>query len=162
MREDIDSEERLGRLLAINLAGRAAEKTVCGLVSAGSGGAADSDLAKATAMALAMETRLGFGADQPLLHLDLGEPGTALGWRPDLAARVDARLEAAYAEACRLSANIATGSNASPMPWSRQARSRAMPSRAARRAALTGAGATRRTDCRNGIAACPHVEDKSG
>ena len=102
LREDIDSEERLGRLLAINLAGRAAEETVCGLVSAGSGGAADSDLAKATDMALAMETRLGFGADQPLLHLDLGEPGTALGWRPDLAARVDARLEAAYAEARRL------------------------------------------------------------
>ena len=102
LREDIDSEERLGRLLAIALAGRAAEKIVCGSVSAGSGGSADSDLARATDMALAMETRLGFAADQPLLHLDLGEPGTALGWRPDLAARVDARLEAAYAEACRL------------------------------------------------------------
>ena len=59
LREDIDSEERLGRLLAINLAGRAAEETVCGLVSAGSGGTADSDLAKATAMALAMETKAG-------------------------------------------------------------------------------------------------------
>ena len=102
LREDIDSEERLGRLLTIALAGRAAEAIVCGSVSAGSGGSADSDLARATDMALAMETRLGFAADQPLLHLDLGDPGTALGWRPDLAARVDARLEAAYAEACRL------------------------------------------------------------
>ncbi len=102
LREDIDSEERLGKLLTIALAGRAAEEIVCGSVSAGSGGSADSDLARATDMALAMETRLGFAADQPLLHLDLGDPGTALGWRPDFAARVDARLEAAYAEACRL------------------------------------------------------------
>ena len=102
LREDIDSEERLGKLLAIALAGRAAEEIVCGSVSAGSGGSADSDLARATDMALAMETRLGFAADQPLLHLDLGDPGTALGWQPDLAARVDARLEAAYAEARRL------------------------------------------------------------
>ena len=57
-------------MLAMFMAGRAAEQIVVGKVSAGSGGSDDSDLARATKMALAMERSLGFGAIQPLLYRD--------------------------------------------------------------------------------------------
>lgn len=45
------------------LAGRAAEKLVLGCISAGAGGAAESDLARATALACATDLSFGLGAE---------------------------------------------------------------------------------------------------
>lgn len=86
-------------LLAMLLAGRAAEQIVFCSVSVGSAGAEDSDLGRATRLALAMERSLGFGAVQPLLYRDDKHPTPALDAHPDLAARVHARLEKALAKA---------------------------------------------------------------
>lgn len=86
-------------LLAMLLAGRAAEQIVLCSVSVGSAGAEDSDLARATRLALALERSLGFGAVQPLLYRDDKDPTRVLDAQPDLAARVHARLEKALAKA---------------------------------------------------------------
>ena len=89
-------------LLAMLLAGRAAEHIVFCSVSVGSAGSDDSDLARATGLALALERSLGFGAVQPLLYRDDKDPTVVLDARPDLAARVHARLEKALAKAMDL------------------------------------------------------------
>lgn len=86
-------------MLAMLMAGRAAEQIVVGNVSAGSGGTDDSDLARATKLALAMERSLGFGAVQPLLYHDDKDSTAVLDGNPDLAARVHARLDRAFARA---------------------------------------------------------------
>lgn len=89
-------------LLAMLLAGRAAEQIVLCSVSVGSAGAEDSDLARATRLALAMERSLGFGAVQPLLYRDNKDPTPVLDAHPDLAARVHARLEKALGRAVEI------------------------------------------------------------
>lgn len=89
-------------MLAMLMAGRAAEQIVVGKVSAGSGGSDDSDLARATKMSLAMERSLGFGAIQPLLYRDDKDPTSVLDGNPDLAARIHARLETALARAAEV------------------------------------------------------------
>ena len=89
-------------MLAMLMAGRAAEQIVVGSVSAGSGGTDDSDLARATKLALAMERSLGFGAIQPLLYRGDRDPTAVLDGNPDLAARVHARLEKAFARAVEI------------------------------------------------------------
>lgn len=86
-------------LLAMLLAGRAAEQIVFSSVSVGSAGSDDSDLARATRLALALERSLGFGAVQPLLYRDDKDPTQVLDAHPDLAARVHARLEKALTKA---------------------------------------------------------------
>ncbi|MBU0832543.1 MAG: ATP-dependent Zn protease [Alphaproteobacteria bacterium] len=86
-------------LLAMLMAGRAAEQIVFCSVSVGSAGSKDSDLARATRLALAMERSLGLGAVQPLLYRDDKDPTPVLDVHPDLAARVHARLETALAKA---------------------------------------------------------------
>lgn len=86
-------------LLAMLLAGRAAEHIVFCSVSVGSAGSDDSDLARATGLALALERSLGFGAVQPLIYRDDKDPTPVLDAHPDLAARVHARLEKALAKA---------------------------------------------------------------
>lgn len=86
-------------LLVMLLAGRAAEQIVFCSVSVGSAGSDDSDLARATRLALALERSLGFGAVQPLLYRDDKDPTPVLDAQPDLAARVHARLEKALAKA---------------------------------------------------------------
>ena len=89
-------------MLAMFMAGRAAEQIVVGSVSAGSGGAEDSDLARATKLALAIERTLGFGAVQPLLYRNDRNPTTVLDANPDLSARIHARLEKALARASEI------------------------------------------------------------
>ena len=89
-------------LLAMLMAGRAAEQIVFCSVSVGSAGAEDSDLGRATGLALAMERSLGFGAVQPLLYRDDKDPTPVLDAHPDLAARVHARLEKALGKAMDL------------------------------------------------------------
>jgi len=80
--------------LALDMAGLAAERVVFGEASAGAGGAADSDLARATTMAVAMEGSWGLGECRSWL----GDPETiAARLRLDLplAARVEDHLRRA-------------------------------------------------------------------
>lgn len=97
-----ETEEWISSMLIVKLAGRAAEEIVLGTCIAGSGGSPDSDLATATALALQMEVAFGFGTDMPLLYRDANLHGPALLSRPDVARRVNERLERAYADAKEL------------------------------------------------------------
>ena len=85
-------------LLAELMAGRAAERLIFGEVTSGAGGPDDSDLALATRVALAIETRFGLGAEGPLW---LGE---TTDWLHDKAIRerLRARIEAAEAKALQI------------------------------------------------------------
>lgn len=70
---DIDSEDMEDALTArivSMLAGRAAEETLLGKPGLGSGGSEQSDLAKATGIALALETIFGTSTKHPLLHVN--------------------------------------------------------------------------------------------
>lgn len=89
-------------LLVMLMAGRAAEQIVFCSVSVGSAGSDDSDLARATRLALALERSLGFGAVQPLLYRDDKDPTPVLDAHPDLAARVHGRLEKALGRAAEI------------------------------------------------------------
>lgn len=91
------SERQAMEDLAVLLAGRRAEITFFGQALSGSGGAADSDLARATALATSLETSLGFGRTQPLIFRPVSDPSYHLSYNRDLADRVDARLEEADA-----------------------------------------------------------------
>lgn len=99
---DEETEERAEALLLVRLAGRAAEKELLGSVTAGSGGTSSSDLAGATELATAMEMSLGFSQNAPLLYRATDDRASLLIYNPDIASRVNARLEAAYAKACDL------------------------------------------------------------
>ncbi|MCJ7997035.1 ATP-dependent Zn protease [Rhizobium cremeum] len=94
-----DTEDWYGRLLAMLMAGRAAEAIVLKTVSGGSGGAEQSDLARATRVALDVEQALGFGGRHPLLYLEHKDPTVILSRDVDLAERVHRRLEFAQARA---------------------------------------------------------------
>jgi cell division protease FtsH len=94
-----DTEDWYRRLLALLMAGRAAELIVLKTVSAGSGGAQESDLARATRVALDMEQSLGFGGRHPLLYREHKDPTAILSRDADLAERVHRRLEFAQARA---------------------------------------------------------------
>jgi ATP-dependent Zn protease len=85
------------------LAGRAAEEMVFGGVSGGSGGPPGSDLARATMLAVSCEATWGLGKSLAW-HGDMtaDEAGRFISLRPDIAARVEARLAAAYAEALEM------------------------------------------------------------
>lgn len=82
--------------LALMLAGRAAEEIIIGEASAGAGGGAESDLARATQLALQLELRTGLGASTLLWRQD---PEAALNADPDLRARISAHLDAGLARA---------------------------------------------------------------
>lgn len=97
-----ETEERAEALLLVRLAGRAAEQELLGSVTAGSGGTSSSDLAGATELATAMEMSLGFSRNAPLLYRATDDTASLLIYHPDIASRVNARLEAAYAKACDL------------------------------------------------------------
>ncbi|WP_244479312.1 ATP-dependent Zn protease [Rhizobium sp. Leaf384] len=80
-------------MMAMLMAGRAAELLLLTSASTGSAGADHSDLAKATDLGLAMEAKLGFGGVHPLLYLSHTSPAQALTSDRDLADRVHARIE---------------------------------------------------------------------
>lgn len=71
---DIADESWLTDRLTVMLAGRAAEKLMVGSASIGSGGMANSDLEKATTLALQMETRLGYGSIGLIYLADVSSP----------------------------------------------------------------------------------------
>jgi len=87
--------------LANDLGGRAAEIVIFGEPSGGAGGDADSDLARATLTAAAMELSWGLGQDL----IWLGDPEGVLArlrLEPVLRARVEVRLREAQARALRI------------------------------------------------------------
>lgn len=95
----------LAGLLVELLAGRAAEEVVLGAPSAGAGGSAESDLAKATTLATAAAAALGFDAELGLVWRGLAEPSRVpamLRDYPPLAERVREMLDAAYRDAVGL------------------------------------------------------------
>tara|TARA_R110002020_G_scaffold410770_5_gene620452 strand:+ start:22210 stop:22965 length:756 start_codon:yes stop_codon:yes gene_type:complete len=85
----------LTRVMAAILAGRVAEQLVIGEVMAGSGGGDESDLAKATLVALDAETSLGFSEHQPLIYRASLRGFDVLTLDRELAERVYGRLIAA-------------------------------------------------------------------
>lgn len=93
---DAETEAHISRNLVVLMAGRAAELLMLGDACAGSGGAAGSDLARATETALAMETAFGFGAEHPLLYRPGADQRGLLHYDGRLAQRVHERLEAAH------------------------------------------------------------------
>ncbi|MBL0370893.1 ATP-dependent Zn protease [Rhizobium sp. KVB221] len=92
---ELQDEDGLMKLIAATLAGRAAEKIVLGKVGIGAGGTVDSDLARATQLALEAETSLGLGEEMPLLYRPPSNGSDMLNYDPNLARRVNRRLEAA-------------------------------------------------------------------
>jgi len=96
------NETWLMNVMAAILAGRTAEQLLFGKTLAGAGGADESDLARATDMALTAETRLGFSRHQPLLYRPPGVAMSELALDRDLTERVNARLIAAETIARKL------------------------------------------------------------
>jgi len=87
-------------ILAMLMAGRAAEELVLGNPSAGAGGAPDSDLSHATELAKKIELRFGFGEYGPVFLPDgAHDPLTTV---PGLFIAVKKRLERAMADAAEL------------------------------------------------------------
>lgn len=93
------TEERLTAVLIATLSGRAAEETIMGSTRAISGGTVLSDLARASAIAFEMEATAGFSGKWPLLHWPARDLTSLLVLDPEIAARVNARLEGAYTAA---------------------------------------------------------------
>lgn len=91
---------RARQILVYLLAGRAAEEVVLGGVSAGAGGAEESDLAMATRLATGMVTAYGLAGPTPLVYL--GGNLAASHLPPHLLAEVKHELSAAYKEATAL------------------------------------------------------------
>ncbi|SIS92756.1 AAA family ATPase [Paracoccus saliphilus] len=83
---DIEAE------IAYMLAGRAAERQILGDIAGGAGGPAESDIAQATRLALAIDVMLGLGADGPVWT---AAPDHELLRDPAIHARIRKRLEAA-------------------------------------------------------------------
>ncbi len=85
--------------LAMLLAGRAAELVVFGHAGSGSGGAADSDLARATNLVIKVERTWGLGQDLPLLYRPASDNTALLDCDRSLASRIHERLQSAQARA---------------------------------------------------------------
>jgi ATP-dependent Zn protease len=94
-----DTREWVDDVLAMFLAGRAAELMILGEATAGAGGTPDSDLSRATEIALALERTDGLGSDLPLLYRPSMNSTAVLDGDRDLASRVHAHLERAQAKA---------------------------------------------------------------
>lgn len=82
--------------IAVGLSGRAAEHVIIGVPSTGAGGPEASDLAAASALALALETSFGLGETEDLLWHAPGVALSRLAADEALRARVSAVLDAAY------------------------------------------------------------------
>jgi cell division protease FtsH len=95
------TEEMLTGVLIAGLAGRAAEEIIIESVVAGSGSEA-SDLACATALALDMETTMGFSRRWPLLYRKVEDRWAIFATDHELAERVHARLASALVVARKM------------------------------------------------------------
>lgn len=90
-----DTRAWIDDVLTMLLAGRAAELIVLGEATSGAGGAPDSDLARATDIALSLERTDGLGSDLPLLYRPSANATAVLDGDRGLANRVHAHLERA-------------------------------------------------------------------
>jgi ATP-dependent Zn protease len=70
---EIQTELDLTNFLVVLLAGRAAEVAITGVAFLGSGGAPESDLGRATKIAIDLETQFGTGVDYPLVYRPVGK-----------------------------------------------------------------------------------------
>lgn len=96
---EILTRDSIDRLLLVLLAGRAAEAVIIGDVSAGAGGAAQSDLGMATRLAHDAIASFGLSPSESLVWYG-GSPGSAaLAYQSPLAADIDAILKSAYDKA---------------------------------------------------------------
>jgi ATP-dependent Zn protease len=100
--EAVVTAEGADQYIVCLMAGRAAEKLLFGNVMLGSGGSEQSDLAQATHAALQLETILGVAEEYPLVYRAPSQPGDMLLYRPDIAKRIQRRLEKAEARAVDL------------------------------------------------------------
>ena len=91
----IQNEAWLNKMLACTLAGHAAEMLIFGDATIGSGGNDQSDLARATKLALDAETSLGLGKILPLLYRQTNDQTPILLHDRQLAQHVHTRLEVA-------------------------------------------------------------------
>jgi len=98
---DADMEDVLTARIVSMLAGRAAEEIVLGKPGLGSGGSEHSDLAKATEIALALETIFGTSRKHPLLHVKTVFPHNQTA-TTEIAKAVNKRLEEAYKKALEI------------------------------------------------------------
>jgi cell division protease FtsH len=106
--EFVQDEAGLMKWIACLLAARTAEMLIFGSALAGAGGSDDSDLARATQIAVGLETSHGTAEDMPLLYRPPRSPAEALLYSPLFAERVNRRLETAEAMAkAFLSENLA-------------------------------------------------------
>ncbi len=97
--DNSSTADDIAKMLRELLAGRAAEELFFGHVSGGSGGSPDSDLARATTLAVSCEATWGLGKSLAWFgDMTPDECGRFISVRPDVASRVEARLAAAYAE----------------------------------------------------------------
>jgi cell division protease FtsH len=99
-REQSLTREALERLIAVALAGRAAEEIVLGTVAAGAGGSDTSDLAHATNLAMKMATSFGLSKRLPLLWRAPSAAEQMLLVSEELHAEVREILDQGYASAC--------------------------------------------------------------
>lgn len=97
----IGRRKEIEQLLAIDLAGRAAERLVIGQICRGAGGPSTSDLARATQMAAALELSWGLGSS-PVWLAAPEAAMTQLRLDPLLRARVGEHLNRAEEEATRI------------------------------------------------------------
>jgi ATP-dependent Zn protease len=95
---DVRGEDTLTMLMA----GRAAEIVVFGFPGPGSGGASNSDIARATSLALSVERTWGVGDDLPLLYRPAKDETAVLDQDRELATRIHERLERAEARAIEI------------------------------------------------------------
>ncbi|VVS98498.1 ATP-dependent Zn protease [Hoeflea sp. EC-HK425] len=98
----IENGDWVQKQIACKLAGRAAEKLIFGDMVIGSGGVEQSDLARATKLALDAETAFGLGQVHPLLYRSADPQMSILSLDRELARNVNSRLEAAEALAMGL------------------------------------------------------------
>ena len=91
----VQTEAGAMKWIACILAGRTAERMIFGSALIGAGGTDDSDLARATELAIKLETAFGASEDMPLLYRTPGNAADTLNHNPVLADRVNKRLEAA-------------------------------------------------------------------
>jgi cell division protease FtsH len=98
----IETGDWLQKQIACKLAGRAAEKLIFGDTVIGSGGVEESDLARATKLALDAETAFGLGQVHPLLYRSGDVQSSILSLDRELARNVNSRLETAEALAMGL------------------------------------------------------------
>lgn len=96
---EMQTEQDLSNSMIIILAGRAAEQMVLGIPCLGSGGSAESDLARATEIAKDLETRLGCSGLWPLTYR---RGGDFRFFDPGMPVRIHERLSLAYENALSL------------------------------------------------------------